>query len=172
MLLKLVCFCFDLAAILVFLVFLVSCVPCWNSEAAEHKNWPNFETKREETERLRASIGSLRIDDFCTTTPLDCVTYLLRMPIWALAGVATKSTTLVRAICRRPGNSRTWGYFSKFSLDTSGVSARYFKYHLSDMFLTYVFDFVSVLFQVTTFYNRNLKGPKSCVSFFNSRVNS
>ena len=53
------------------------------------------------------SLGSLRIDDFCTTTPLDCVTYLLRMPIWALAGVATKSTTLVRAICRRLGNSRT-----------------------------------------------------------------
>ena len=48
-----------------------------------------------------------------------------------------------------------------FSLDTSDVSARYFKYHLSDMFLTYVFDFVSVLIQVTTFYNRNLKGLKT-----------
>ena len=36
------------------------------------------------------------------TTPLDCVTCLLRMPIWALAGVEpTESTTLVRAICRR-----------------------------------------------------------------------
>ena len=33
------------------------------------------------------SLGSLRIDDFRTTTPLDCVTYLLRMPVLALAGV-------------------------------------------------------------------------------------
>ena len=33
------------------------------------------------------TIGSLRIDDFRTTTPLDCVTYLLRMPVLALAGV-------------------------------------------------------------------------------------
>ena len=109
--------------------------------------------------------GSLRIDDFCTSTPLDCVTCLLRMPIWAFTGVATKSTTLVRAICRRLGNSRTSGYFSTFSLHTSDVSARYFKYHRSDMFLTYMFDFVSVVIQVTTFYNRNLKGLKSCVSF-------
>ena len=52
-------------------------------------------------------LGSLRIDDFCTTTPLDCVTCLLRMPIWALAGVEPKSTTLVRAICRRLRNRRT-----------------------------------------------------------------
>ena len=33
------------------------------------------------------------------------------------------------------------------------------------MFFTYVFDFVPVLIQVTTSYNRNLKGLKSCVSF-------
>ena len=57
-------------------------------------------------------LGSLRIDDFCTTTPLDCVTCLLRMPIWTLAGVEPKSTTLVRTICRRLRNNRTWGYYS------------------------------------------------------------
>ena len=52
-------------------------------------------------------LGSLRIDDFCTTTPLDCVTCLLRIPFWALTGVEPKSTTLVRAICRRLRNSWT-----------------------------------------------------------------
>ena len=46
---------------------------------------------------VRIIIGSLRIDDFRTTAPLDCVTYLLRMPVLALAGVEQKSTTLVRA---------------------------------------------------------------------------
>ena len=34
------------------------------------------------------------------------------------------------------------------------------------MFFTYVFDFVSVLIPVTTFFNSNLKGRESCVSFF------
>ena len=43
---------------------------------------------------LRILPVSLRIDDFCTTTPLDCVTCSLRMPLWALAGVSRKSTTL------------------------------------------------------------------------------
>ena len=52
-------------------------------------------------------IGSLRIDDFCTTPPLDCVTCSLRMLFWALASFAPKATTLVRAICRRLRNSRT-----------------------------------------------------------------
>ena len=52
-------------------------------------------------------LGSLRIDDFRTTTPLDCVTGLLRMLIWALAGVAPKSTPLLTAIRRRPRKSRT-----------------------------------------------------------------
>ena len=54
------------------------------------------------------SLGSLRIDDFRTTTTLDCVTGLLRMLIWALAGVAPKSTPLLTAIRRRPRKSRTW----------------------------------------------------------------
>ena len=53
-------------------------------------------------------LGSLRIDDFRTTTPLDCVTGLLRMLIWALASVAPKSTPLLTAIRRRPRKSRTW----------------------------------------------------------------
>ena len=57
---------------------------------------------------LQAAIGSLRIDDFRTTTPLDCVTGLQRMLIWALAGVAPKSTPLSTAIRRRPRKSRTW----------------------------------------------------------------
>ena len=118
------------------------------------------------------TIGSLRIDDFCTTTPLDCVTYLLRMPIWALAGVATKSTTLERAICRRPGNSRTWGYFPKFSLHTSGVSARYLKYHLSDMFLTYLFDFVSVFNSSHNILLSKFERTEKLCIFLNSRVNS
>ena len=52
-------------------------------------------------------LGSLRIDDFRTTTPLDCVTGLLRMLIWALAGVAPKSTPLLTAIRRRHRKSRT-----------------------------------------------------------------
>ena len=52
-------------------------------------------------------LGSLRIDDFRTTTPLDCVRGLLRMLIWALAGVAPKSTPLLTAIRRRPRKSRT-----------------------------------------------------------------
>ena len=52
-------------------------------------------------------LGSLRIDDFRTTTPLDCVRGLLRMLIWALAGVAPKSTPLLTAIRRRPSKSRT-----------------------------------------------------------------
>ena len=56
-----------------------------------------------------ATLGSLRIDDFCTTPPLDCVTCSLRMPFWALASVAPKATTLVRAIRRRLGNGKTWG---------------------------------------------------------------
>ena len=30
--------------------------------------------------RRKAKLGSLRIDDFCTTPPLDCVTCSLRMP--------------------------------------------------------------------------------------------
>ena len=47
-------------------------------------------------------LGSLRIDDFRMTMPLDCVTGLLRMLIWALAGVAPKSTPLLTAIRRRP----------------------------------------------------------------------
>ena len=55
------------------------------------------------------SLGSLRIDDFCTTPPLDCVTCSLRMPFWALVSFAPKSTTLVGAICRRLGNRRTCG---------------------------------------------------------------
>ena len=57
--------------------------------------------------RLNRLIGSLRIDDFRTTTPLDCVTGLLRMLILALAGVAPKSTPLLTAISRRPRKSRT-----------------------------------------------------------------
>lgn len=56
---------------------------------------------------IEMSLGSLRINDFCSTAPLDCVTCLLRMPIWALADVEPKSTTLVRSICRRLGNRRT-----------------------------------------------------------------
>ena len=59
--------------------------------------------------RRNMIIESLRIDDFCTTPPLDCVTCSLRMPFWALVSFARKSTTLVRAICRRLGNRRTWG---------------------------------------------------------------
>ena len=51
--------------------------------------------------------GSLRIDDFRTTTPLDCVTGLLRMLIWVLAGVAPKSTPLLTTIRWRPRKSRT-----------------------------------------------------------------
>ena len=57
---------------------------------------------------LSWKIGSLRIDDFRTTTPLDCVTGLLRMLVWALAGVAPKSTPLLTAIRRRRRKSRTW----------------------------------------------------------------
>ena len=53
------------------------------------------------------TLGSLRIDDFRKTTPLDCVTGLLRMLIWALAGVAPKSTPLLTPIRRRPRKSRT-----------------------------------------------------------------
>ena len=53
------------------------------------------------------SSGSLRIDDFYKTAPLDCLTCLLRMPVWALTGVEPKLKTLVRAFCRRLGNSRT-----------------------------------------------------------------
>ena len=56
----------------------------------------------------RFSLESLRIDDFRTTTTLDCVTGLLRMLIWVLAGVAPKSTPLLIAIRRRPRKSRTW----------------------------------------------------------------
>ena len=57
--------------------------------------------------RLVLPIGSLRIDDFRTTTPLDCVRGLLSMLIWALAGVAPKSTLLLTAIRWRPRKSRT-----------------------------------------------------------------
>ena len=57
--------------------------------------------------QVRWILGSLRNDDFGTTTPLDCVTGLLRMLIWALAGVAPKSTPLLTAIRRRPRKSRT-----------------------------------------------------------------
>ena len=55
----------------------------------------------------RLIIGSFRIDDFRTTTPLDCVTGLLRMLIWALPGVAPKSTPLLTAIRRRLRKNRT-----------------------------------------------------------------
>ena len=47
-------------------------------------------------------LGSLRIDDFHTTTP-----GLLRMLIWALAGIAPKLTPLLTAIRQRPRKSRT-----------------------------------------------------------------
>jgi len=39
------------------------------------------------------TLGSLRIVDFCSTTPLDFVTCLLRMPIRELSSVTPKSTT-------------------------------------------------------------------------------
>ena len=45
-------------------------------------------------------LGSLRIDDFGATTPLDFVACLLRMLVRKLAEVALKSTALVTAICR------------------------------------------------------------------------
>ena len=45
-------------------------------------------------------LGSLRSDDFCSATPLEFVTCLLRMPIRELRGVVPKSMTLVKAICR------------------------------------------------------------------------
>ena len=57
--------------------------------------------------RVLFELWSLRIDDFRTTTPLDCATGLLRMLILALAGVAPKSTPLLTAIRRRPRKSRT-----------------------------------------------------------------
>ena len=52
-------------------------------------------------------LGNLQIDDFRTTTPLDCVKGLLRMLNWALAGVAPKPTPLLTAICQQPRKSRT-----------------------------------------------------------------
>ena len=58
--------------------------------------------------------GSLRIDNFRMTTPLDYVNDLLRMLIWAFAGVAPKSMPLLTAIRRRPKKSRTWNYFQSF----------------------------------------------------------
>ena len=69
-------------------------------------------------------IGSLWIDDFCATTPLDCVRGLLRMLIWALACVAPKSKPLLTAIRWRPRKSRTWDEFSKFSHHTSADFSR------------------------------------------------
>lgn len=60
---------------------------------------------------------ALRIDHFCSRTPLDLVTFLLRMPIRELSSVTPKSTTLVTAICRllktvgRDDFSRYFEYF-------------------------------------------------------------
>ena len=51
--------------------------------------------------RALSTMGSLRIDDFGSTTPLDFVTCLLRIPVRELTDVAPKSTMLVTAICRR-----------------------------------------------------------------------
>ena len=56
-------------------------------------------------------LGSLRIDDFGATTPLDFVTCLLRMLVRELTDAAPKSTTLVTAICRRP---KTAGRAARF----------------------------------------------------------
>ena len=66
-----------------------------------------FESERKTLQTSTPSLGSLRIDDFRTTTPLNCVTGLLRMLIWAVAVVAPKSTPLLTAIRRRPRKSRT-----------------------------------------------------------------
>ena len=49
---------------------------------------------------LSSVLGSLRSDDLCSTTSLEFVTCLLRMPIRKLRGVVPKSMTLVAAICR------------------------------------------------------------------------
>ena len=75
---------------------------------SRHHSTTSFSERR--TRRDLTKRGGLRIDDFRTTTPLDCVTGLLRMLIWALAGVAPKSTLLLTAIRQRPRKSRTWDY--------------------------------------------------------------
>ena len=71
---------------------------------ADLRSWATCDRR---CRRVSCLLGSLRIDDFSTTAPLDCVTYSLRMPIGVLAGVAPKSTTLIGVIYRRLGNCRT-----------------------------------------------------------------
>ena len=67
----------------------------------------------------KPQIVSLRIDDFCSTTPLDFVTCPLRMHIRELSSVAPKSPTMVIAICRRLKTAgrddffRSFGYFGE-----------------------------------------------------------
>ena len=56
-----------------------------SAQIRKQLNWEELASRRQR--HLSLLIGSLRIHDFRTTTPLDCVTYLLRMPVLALAGV-------------------------------------------------------------------------------------
>ena len=78
----------------------------WPSKVRDFQRGEMCVTKR--SKNMQSALGSLRIDDFGTTMPLDCVTgFILRMLIWALASVAPKSTPLLTAIRWRPRKSRT-----------------------------------------------------------------
>ena len=84
------------------------CCPCnshnghdFHLECKKHNRKRSFKRKPMDQVAVDWNLGSFRIDDFCSTTPLASVTCLLRMLMRELTDVASRSTTLETAICRR-----------------------------------------------------------------------
>lgn len=84
-------------------------------------------------------IGSLRIDNSCTTAPLDCSTCLLRMPITSLTDIESKLTTFFKSNLPASWKQQDVRLFLKnflpirlqvFLPDKSSI------YYIRDMFLT------------------------------------
>ena len=69
------------------------------------------------------------------TAPLDCVTYLLRMTVLALASFEQKSTMLVRAICWEAGCEVS---FQSFLSIIHVFLPEKLKYYISNMFFANV----------------------------------